>query len=117
MQVLIATVNSLLVLLKHKISIHKCKRETIIHPEETKYLFEVLLFFFLFSHFLSRFIIAVFDATQILEWQAHQTFRIIPNIDDADFGNVYKDLTFPNHVYEHINEYYTHPAHSTQPAR
>jgi len=45
---------------------------------------------------------------KILEWQTHQTFPIIPNRNDMDFGNVYKDLRFPDHVYEHIAAYYSH---------
>ena len=42
---------------------------------------------------------------KILEYQAQQDFAIIPNPDDPDAGNVYKDLTFPDGVYEHIAEY------------
>ncbi|MBD2307457.1 hypothetical protein H6G17_18445 [Chroococcidiopsis sp. FACHB-1243] len=45
---------------------------------------------------------------RILEWQQHQDFSICPNADDPDAGNVYKDLQFPEHVYEHISEYYEH---------
>ncbi|WAL61640.1 hypothetical protein [Thermocoleostomius sinensis] len=43
---------------------------------------------------------------RILEWQQHQDFPICPNPDDPDSCNVYKDLTFPDQVYEHINSYY-----------
>lgn len=43
---------------------------------------------------------------RILEWQQHQDFPICPNPDDPDSCNVYKDLTFPKDVYEHINSYY-----------
>lgn len=53
---------------------------------------------------------------KILEWQSHQQFPIIPNTDDVDFGNVYKDLNFPEHVYAQINEYYTHP-HNQSPTK
>ena len=45
---------------------------------------------------------------RILEWQRHQEFPIIPNTDDPDEGNVYKDLKFPDDVYKHITEYYEH---------
>jgi len=45
---------------------------------------------------------------RILEWQKKQDFKIIPNLDDDTFGNVYKDLIFPEHVYKHISEYYSH---------
>lgn len=43
---------------------------------------------------------------RILEWQEHQEFPICPNPDDPDSCNVYKDLTFPDEVYDHINSYY-----------
>lgn len=49
---------------------------------------------------------------RILEWQRQQDFPIIPNPDDPDEGNVYKDLAFPDEVYQHINEYYEHKAAS-----
>ncbi|HEU5318919.1 MAG TPA: hypothetical protein VFX49_22595 [Chloroflexota bacterium] len=43
---------------------------------------------------------------KILEWQRQQEFQIIPNADDPDQGNVYKDLQFPDGVYENIADYY-----------
>jgi len=43
---------------------------------------------------------------RILEWQKQQDFPICPNSDDPDACNVYRDLQFPDHVYEHISEYY-----------
>jgi hypothetical protein len=43
---------------------------------------------------------------RIVEWQSQQQFPICPNPDDPDECNVYKDLKFPDHVYEHIQEYY-----------
>ena len=42
---------------------------------------------------------------KILEYQAQQNFPIIPNPDDPDAGNVYRDLRFPDRVFEHISEY------------
>jgi hypothetical protein len=47
---------------------------------------------------------------RILEWQAQQKFQIIPNPDDPDSGNVYRDLTFPDGVYEDIEEYHEQKA-------
>lgn len=47
---------------------------------------------------------------KILHYQEQQEFPIIPNPDDPDSGNVYKDLQFPDHVYEHITDYYEHKA-------
>lgn len=43
---------------------------------------------------------------RVLQWQQQQEFPICPNPDDLDACNVYKDLKFPDHVYEHISEYY-----------
>ena len=40
---------------------------------------------------------------RILEWQKEQAFPICP---DPDGCNVYRDLKFPDSVYEHIEEYY-----------
>lgn len=45
---------------------------------------------------------------RVLQWQEQQDFPICPNLDDSDACNVYKDLQFPEHVYEHISEYYQH---------
>src|SRR6266542_2782572 len=43
---------------------------------------------------------------RILEWQSHQDFSIVPRPEDPDAGNVYRDLQFPDRVYDHITEYY-----------
>lgn len=43
---------------------------------------------------------------KILEWQRQQEFQIIPNAEDPDQGNVYRDLQFPDGVYGHIADYY-----------
>ena len=42
---------------------------------------------------------------RILAWQAQQEFPILPDADDPDCGNVYRNLKFPEKVYEHIEEY------------
>ncbi len=47
---------------------------------------------------------------KILEWQRQQEFQIIPHAEDPDEGNVYKDLQFPEGVYENIEEYYEEKA-------
>ena len=49
---------------------------------------------------------------RILEWQKEQEFPIIPNPDDPDSGNVYRDLQFPDHVYENISGYHEQKAES-----
>ncbi len=47
---------------------------------------------------------------RILEWQSPQEFPICPNADDPDACNVYRELQFPDHVYEHISSYYEQKA-------
>lgn len=42
---------------------------------------------------------------RILQWQAEQEFPILPDASDPDCGNVYRNLKFPNQVYEHIQNY------------
>lgn len=53
---------------------------------------------------------------RILEWQSQQEFPICPDADDPDACNVYKDLKFPDHVYEHIQEYYEQKAEASEPS-
>jgi hypothetical protein len=47
---------------------------------------------------------------KILEYQKEQDFPIIPNPDDPDSGNLYRELQFPQELYDHINEYYEEKA-------
>lgn len=49
---------------------------------------------------------------RLLQWQKEQDFPIIPNPEDPDSGNLYRDLQFPDHVYEHIQEYHEQKAES-----
>jgi DNA primase large subunit len=49
---------------------------------------------------------------RILEWQKEQDFPICPNPDDPDACNVYKDLRFPEQIYDHITEYHQQKAES-----
>ena len=49
---------------------------------------------------------------RILEWQAQQDFPICPNADNPSACNVYRDLQFPDGVYEHIQEFYEEQAQS-----
>jgi hypothetical protein len=50
---------------------------------------------------------------RILEWQSQQDFPIVPNPDDPDAGNVYRDLTFPDGIYDDIEEYHEQKAEAT----
>ena len=43
---------------------------------------------------------------RILQWQAQQDFPICPNPEDPDACNLYKELHFPDGIYEHINEFW-----------
>jgi hypothetical protein len=51
---------------------------------------------------------------RILQWQAEQEFPICPNADDPDACNVYKDLKFPDEVYESIQSYQEKKAEAHQ---
>ncbi len=42
---------------------------------------------------------------RILEWQAKQEFPILPNTEDPDCGNLYRNLKFPEEIYSHIGHY------------
>ncbi len=42
---------------------------------------------------------------KVLEWQKEQDFQICPNPDDPDACNVYNELTFPDELYEDIQQY------------
>jgi hypothetical protein len=42
---------------------------------------------------------------RILEWQAQQEFPILPDPDDPDCGNLYRNLKFPDSIYGHIEKY------------
>lgn len=46
---------------------------------------------------------------RILAWQAEQDFQII-DPDDPNDGNLYRELQFPDQVYENINEFYEEQA-------
>jgi hypothetical protein len=43
---------------------------------------------------------------RILEWQSRQEFPICPHPEDPRACNVYRDLQFPDGVYEDIQEFY-----------
>jgi hypothetical protein len=47
---------------------------------------------------------------RILEWQQAQDFPICPTPDDPDACNVYKDLEFPESVYQNITDYHEQKA-------
>ena len=42
---------------------------------------------------------------RILQWQSEQEFPILPNVDDPDCGNLYRNLNFPDAIYQHIGHY------------
>lgn len=47
---------------------------------------------------------------RILEWQTEQEFPILPNPDDPDCGNLYRNLKFPDSIYQNIEQYQEHKA-------
>lgn len=51
---------------------------------------------------------------RILEWQAQQDFAICPTPDDPTSCNVYRDLRFPDEIYEQIDEFYEERAEARE---
>jgi len=51
---------------------------------------------------------------RILEWQARQEFPICPNPEDPGACNVYRDLQFPEDVYQDIEEFYEEQAEAEE---
>jgi DNA primase large subunit len=51
---------------------------------------------------------------RILEWQKEQAFPICPDPEDPDACNVYRDLQFPDEVYDEISEYHEQKAEAAQ---
>lgn len=43
---------------------------------------------------------------RILLWQEQQEFQICPWTDDPNSGNVYRELRFPDGIYDHLNEFW-----------
>lgn len=43
---------------------------------------------------------------KILQWQSQQDFPICPDEDDPNGCNVYRELKFPDEVYERIGEFW-----------
>ena len=53
---------------------------------------------------------------KILQWQKEQEFPICPHGDDPDGCNIYRNLKFPDGVYEKIEEYHELKADAEQHA-
>jgi len=49
---------------------------------------------------------------KLLEFQSHQEFPICPNPEDPDACNLYRELNFPEDVYEKISTYHEQKATS-----
>jgi len=47
---------------------------------------------------------------RILEWQAHQDFPICPTPDDPNACNVYRELHFPQEIYDRNEEFWEEKA-------
>jgi hypothetical protein len=54
---------------------------------------------------------------RILQWQAQQEFPICPNPDDPNSCNVYRELRFPDGIYEQINEFWEEKAEGEEAAQ
>ena len=42
---------------------------------------------------------------RLLQWQKEQEFPILPKPEDPECGNLYRNLKFPDEVYQHIGHY------------
>ncbi len=51
---------------------------------------------------------------RILEWQKEQDFQICPDEDDPQGCNVYRELRFPDGIYENIGEFWTEKAENEE---
>jgi hypothetical protein len=51
---------------------------------------------------------------RILEGQKQQDFQIIPDPEDPNSGNVYRELRFPDGIYEYIQEFWEEKAESQE---
>ena len=51
---------------------------------------------------------------RILEWQAQQDFPICPTPDDPRSCNVYRELRFPQSVYDQIGEFWEEQAEARE---
>src|SRR5438105_2381911 len=57
------------------------------------------------------------ERERVLEWQAQQAFPICPDPDEPTARNVYRELRFPDHIYENIDEYWTQSAEAESAER
>jgi len=53
---------------------------------------------------------------KVMEWQKEQEFPICPGGDDPDGCNIYRNLKFPDGVYEKIEEYHEQKAEAEEHA-
>ena len=53
---------------------------------------------------------------RILAWQREQKYQICLDPDDPNSGNLYKELRFPDDVYERIGAYYEEKAEAEEQA-
>ncbi len=53
---------------------------------------------------------------RILQWQAEQEFPICPTPDEPNSCNVYRELRFPDDVYESIGEFWEEKAEAQEQA-
>jgi hypothetical protein len=51
---------------------------------------------------------------KILAWQAQQDFPICPDADDPGACNVYKDLQFPQELYDRIGDFWEEKSEAEQ---
>lgn len=51
---------------------------------------------------------------RILQWQARQDFQICPDAEDPNGCNVYRELQFPDEIYEQIDDFWEEKAEAEE---
>ena len=51
---------------------------------------------------------------RLLEWQKKQDFALLPDADDPASGNLYRELRFPDGIYDHIKDFWEEKAEAQE---
>ncbi len=51
---------------------------------------------------------------RLLEWQSKQDFALLPDAHDPACGNLYRELRFPNGIYDHIQDFWEEKAEAEE---
>ena len=51
---------------------------------------------------------------RLLQWQSQQDFPLVPDEADPNSGNLYRELRFPDGIYEHIHDFWEEKAEAEE---